>query len=376
MSAPSLTLGIEEEYLLVDADSGDLITNPPPTLLDECRELCGEQVSAEFLRSQIEIGTKVCKNVAEARENLVFLRKNIAEVASRHGLAPIAASTHPIANWREQKHTPDERYDQLAEDLQGVVRRMVIGGMHIHIGIEDEDLRIDLMNQFTYFLPHLMALSCSSPFWAGQNTGLKSYRLTVVHDLPRANLPERFSSWADYQKHVQILIDAGLLEDATKIWWDMRPSARYPTLEMRITDICTRVDDAITIAAITQSLMRMLYRLRRDNIRWREYALMLVNENRWRAMRYSFDEGLVDFGKSAIVSCKDLYEEVIDFVREDAEYLGCLDEVCAVRDILERGTSAHRQVAVYEEAIASGMGKKEALREVVRFLMRETVAGL
>jgi carboxylate-amine ligase len=244
--------------------------------------------------------------------------------------------------------------------------------MHVHVGVEDDELRIDLMNQFSYFLPHLLSLSCSSPFWEGENTGLKSYRLTVFDALPRTGLPERFASFAEYRHHVGVMINAGLIQDATKIWWDMRPSDRYPTLEMRITDVCTRMDDTITLAALTVCIMRMLYRLRCANQRWRMYAPMLLMENRWRAMRYGPDEGLIDLAKGEIVPTADLIDELIEIVSQDAEDLGCLDEVLRARDIVAQGTSAHRQVVAYEKALADGASEMDALKAVVDLLVEES----
>ena len=255
---PKFTIGIEEEYLLVDRETRALVIEPPKNLMSECEELIGEQVSSELLQSQIEVGTKVCNNVQEARTELTHLRKVIVDVAANHNLAPIAASTHPFSNWADQKQTPKDRYEALTIEMQGAARRLVICGMHVHVGIENDELRIDLMNQMSYFLPHLLALSCSSPFWGGRDTGLKSYRLTIFDALPRTGLPERFASWAEYQRHVQILIDAGLIEDSTKIWWDLRPSARYPTLETRVMDVCTRVDDAISLTAMLVCTLRLL----------------------------------------------------------------------------------------------------------------------
>lgn len=285
MAEPSFSLGIEEEYLLVDRVTRDLVREAPAELMAECERRLAGQVSPEFLQCQIEVGTRVCANLAEARADLAHLRVTLSELASAHGLAPIAASTHPFARWTEQRHTARERYEILAKDLQVVVRRMLISGMHVHVAIEDEDLRVDLFNQLAYFLPHLLVLSTSSPFWQGRDTGLKSYRLIVFDSLPRTGLPPQFSSFGDYQRTVGVLIAAGLIEDATKIWWDLRPSARFPTLELRICDVCTRLDDAITVAALFRCLARMLYRLRRDNQRWRSYERFLVNENRWRALR-------------------------------------------------------------------------------------------
>ena len=373
---PAFTMGVEEEYLLVDKETRALAVDPPKSLLAECEEILGGQVTTEFLQSQIEIGTKVCRNIQEVREDLGNLRRAIIEVTGRHGLAPIASSTHPFSRWSEQKHTRKERYDSLTAEMQGAARRLLICGMHVHVGIDDDALRIDLMNQLAYFLPHLLALSCSSPFWEGRDTGLKSYRLTIFDALPRTGLPEKFQSYAEYERHVDIMIKAGVLEDSTKIWWDLRPSGRFPTLESRIMDVCTRMDDAVALAALLCCIMRMLYRLRLANQRWRTYTTMLVSENRWRAMRYSFDEGLIDFAKGAIVPFEELLEEILDLTADDAEALGCESEVAGVRDILSRGTSAHRQLKAHELAVASGKSDEDALKAVVDTLIEDTAEGL
>ena len=373
---PAFTIGVEEEYLLVDKETRALVVDPPQTLMAEAEEKCGPQVTAELLRSQIEVGTKVCQNVQEARQDLSQLRSNIIEVADRHGLAPIAASTHPFSKWTDQKHTEKERYSILTSEMQGAARRLVICGMHVHVGIDDDELRIDLMNQVSYFLPHLLALSCSSPFWAGRDTGLKSYRLTIFDALPRTGLPERFASWAEYQRHVKILQNAGLIDDSTRIWWDLRPSARYPTLETRIMDVCTRLDDTIALTSLLVCIMRMLYRLRTRNQRWRIYTPMLIRENRWRAMRYSFDEGMIDLAKGVVVPFEDLMDEMLSLVSEDAEALGCEKELADVREILSRGTSAHRQLKDYELERANGASVEDSLKAVVDTLISDTAEGL
>ncbi|HEY8521808.1 MAG TPA: carboxylate-amine ligase [Gammaproteobacteria bacterium] len=376
MRAPSFTIGIEEEYLLVDRESRDLVAKMPASLIEECAaRIEDQQVKPEFLRSQIEIGTRICSSIREARASLKPLRRAVADVAAAHGLAPIAASTHPFAEWTQQKHTERSRYHALSEEMQAAARRLLICGMHVHVGIEDPDLRIDLHNQFSYFLPHLLALSCSSPFWKGADTGLKSYRLTIFDALPRTGLPERFASYAEYQRHVNLLVDAGIIEDGSKIWWDLRPSARYPTLEVRIMDVCTDVEDALAIAALIVASLRMLYRLRCANQRWREYSALLIRENRWRAMRYSFDRGLLDLGRGRIIPFPQLLEELLELVREDAEALGCVAEAEHARTILARGTSAHRQLACRAQALEDGATEQEANRAVVDHLIRETVAG-
>lgn len=376
IEAPEFTVGIEEEYLLVDKETRSLLVDPPQTLMAEAEELCGTQVSSELLQSQIEIGTKVCHSVQEAHEDLAHLRRSVIEVAGRHGLAPIAASTHPFSRWTEQKHTRKDRYDELTTEMQGAARRLVICGMHVHVGISDDELRIDLMNQLSYFLPHLLALSCSSPFWLGQDTGLKSYRLTIFDALPRTGLPERFASYAEYERHIGILMEAGLIDDATRIWWDLRPSARFPTLETRIMDVCTKLEDTISLAALLMCILRMLYRLRTRNQRWRIYTPMLIRENRWRAMRYSFDEGLIDLAKGAVVPFADMLDELCSLVSEDARALGCEKEVAGVHNILSRGTSAHRQLRDYELERASGASVEDSLKSVVDTLIRDTAHGL
>ncbi len=372
---PSFTVGIEEEYLLVDVESRDL-AGAPDALMSACANELQGQVSPEFLQCQIEVGTRVCDTVAAARSDLANLRSTIARLAGEHGMAPMAASAHPFADWHVQSFTDKERYHSLARDLAGVARRMLICGMHVHVGIEDDELRIDLLSQVPYFLPHLLALSTSSPFWQGHETGLKSYRLTVFDNLPRTGLPPEFASFAEFQRTVQIIINTGLIEDSTKIWWDVRPSDKFPTLEVRICDVSPRLDDAISIAAITQSLLRMLYRLRRDNKRWRKYDNFLVRENRWRAQRYGTSEGLIDFGLGEVVAYEDLLEEIIELLEPDAEALSCLDELYATRAIPKSGTSADRQLAVYRQAIEAGADETEALKAVVDSLVAETVAGL
>jgi glutamate---cysteine ligase / carboxylate-amine ligase len=370
---PSFTLGIEEEYLLVDKDSRDLVKEPPPELFAQCEEALRGRVSPEFLRSQIEVGTSVCKSVQEALEQLVHLRGTVGRIAGEFGLAPIAASTHPFAEWSSQQHTDKERYNILAKDLQHVARRLVICGMHVHVGIEDDELRIDLLGQAAYFLPHLLALSTSSPFWQGAQTGLKSYRLSVFDELPRTGLPHQFSSFSEYERTVELLVSAGLIEDATKLWWDLRPSARFPTLEMRITDVCPLIDDGIAIAALYQCILRMLYRLRRQNQRWRHYPPFLVRENRWRAQRYGIEQGLVDFGKGVVVPFPTLLEELFDLVAEDAAYFGCTAEVAHARTIVARGSSADRQLACYDAIKKLGGSEQAALVAVVDGIIEETM---
>ena len=369
-SDPTFTIGIEEEYLLVSTETYDL-ARAPDALMAACQADLQGQVSPEFLQCQIEVGSGVCQTVGAAREDLRNLRMTVARHAANHGLAPIAASCHPFADWKQQPHTDKERYNILRKDLGGVARRMLICGMHVHIGIEANNMRIDLMNQLSYFLPHLLAMSTSSPFWQGEDTGLNSYRLTVFDNLPRTGLPPKLDDWGAYERSVQILVDLGLIEDSSKIWWDLRPSSKFPTIESRICDASPRLETTLMLAALTQCLTRMLWRLARKNQRWRIYDTFLIAENRWRAQRYGVSEGLVDFGRRQVIPFGDLVEEMLELIEEDAEALGCLAEVQAVRELVINGTSADVQRGVFERALQSGKEKPAALDSVVGHLIEE-----
>jgi carboxylate-amine ligase len=372
---PPFTVGVEEDYLLVDLHTGEVAEDPPAGLLRECTERSGGHISPEFLRSQIEVSTRVCRSMDELRADLARLRGIVVEVAGKYGLAPMAASTHPFARSRAQKTTDRDYFASMAHEMQAAARNLMICGMHAHVGIDDDDLRIDLQNQLSYFLPHLLALSCSSPFWEGEKTGLMSFRLTVYSSLPRTGLPERFDSYLEFRRHLDVLVRSGLIEDTTKIWWDLRPSSRYPTLETRIMDVCTSLEDTLCLAALNVSLTRMLYRLSRANQCWRRYPNVLIAENRWRAIRYSFDGKLLDLAKGEMMDFPTLLDELLELVREDAEVLACSREVAHARTILRRGTSAHRQLSVYESARQRGASDREALRAVTSFLIKETAAG-
>lgn len=376
LTPPSLTLGIEEEYLLVDPESRDLVATQPETFMARCQDRLGGKVTHEFLQAQVEVGTPVCQSVTQARAELAELRACIAEVAQEHGMAMIAASTHPFAKWRNQKKVEKERYIGLARDMQTLSDRLVICGMHIHAAIEDEELRIDLMNQATYFLPHLLALSTSSPLWEGRATGLKAYRPTIFGDLPRSGLPESFDSAEEYHLFIRQLADTGLCDDATKIWWDIRPSAKFPTLELRVCDVCTRLDDAISIAALYQAILATLYKLRACNQTWRRYRMTLLEENKWLAQRHGVRGKLADYGAACTKPFADLLEEILELVAEQAQRMNCQAEVEAARSIIERGTSADQQLVIYHAAKGRGADDIEAGREVVDWLIQETVAGL
>ena len=368
----AFTIGIEEEYLLVDRDSLKL-AHAPDALMEACQNELQHQVSPEFLQCQIEVGTMVCASVAEAREDLRRLRRCISKHAADHNLAPLAVSCHPFADWKDQHHTRKERYDNLRDALGGVARRMLICGMHVHVGIEDDNLRMALMPQMSYFLPHPLALSTSSPYWQGEDTGLASYRLSVFDNLPRTGLPPTFTSFPEFQRTVSTLTDLGVIEDSSKIWWDLRPSHRFPTLETRIMDVSPRLEDALSLAAAVQSIMRMLCRLRDSNLAWREYDRFLIAENRWRAQRYGVSEGLIDFGERRIRDMPDLVNELAAMLAEDAEALGCMPEVASLGQIARDGTSATRQRQVHAEAREKGEAPGEA---VVRHLIEEFEADL
>jgi glutamate---cysteine ligase / carboxylate-amine ligase len=369
------TIGIEEEYLLIDLETRDLRADPPEAFMRACREVLGDSVTPEFLRCQIEVGTSVCATVAEARRELAFFRRAIAAEAEPHGIGLMAASTHPFADWSAQVTTDKQRYTELAADLRTVAQRQLICGMHVHVAVPDDDLRIDLHGQLVYFLPHLLALSTSSPFWRGRSTGLKSYRTAISVELPRAGLPQTFASVGEYRRMVDLLVKLDRIEDASKIWWDLRPSAKFPTLELRIPDVCTRIDDGVAIAALYQSIINMLIELKRRNQRWREYLPMLIAENRWLAQRHGASGELIDFGRRASVPFSELVEELIELVGDEANRLGCRAEVERARTIVSEGTSADRQLAVFYSAVEQGHSHEAALRAVVDHLVAETLQG-
>ena len=373
--SPAFTMGIEEEYLLVDAKTGALV-EAPDALMSSCAERLEGQFSPEFKACQVEIGTQVHAHIGSARDDLKRLRSVVAEEAGKHGLAPIAVSCHPSADWKQQHHTDKARYNDLEEALGGVARRLLICGMHVHVGIEDQETRIDLMNQLIYFLPHLLALSTSSPYWQGEDTRLASYRLTVFDNLPRTGLPPRFTSWGEFERTSHILTELEIIEDSTKIWWDLRPSHRFPTIESRICDVSPRIEDALTIAALTQCITRMLWRLSKRNQRWRIYDRFLVGENRWRAQRFGASEGLIDFGRRAIVPLPELIDELLALVEEDAGVLRCTDELENARTIASNGTSADRQRLLYADRREAGDDHDAALRAVVMGLIDEFTDGL
>ncbi len=374
VSAEKLSIGVEEEYLLVDAETRELAARPPAEFMATCKARLDARVTHEFLRCQVEIGTGVCPTVADARAELSELRQVIGETAREFGMAMIAASTHPWAHWTSQEPVDMDRYRILGAEHATLARRMAICGMHVHAGIEDPNLRVDLMSQMSYFMPHLLALSTSSPFWEGHDTGLKAFRPVIIGDLPRSGFPEVFENWNDWTDMLDDLSACGMVNDPSKIWWDIRPSGKHPTLEIRICDICTWLEDGLTIAALYQSILAYLCDLRARNERRRHYRRILLAENKWRAMRYGTEAKLGDFGKRKLVPFADLTDELVEILRPYAERLGCVAEVEHARVIARRGSSADHQLQVFRTAQAAGASEREAQVAVVDWLVAETAA--
>jgi carboxylate-amine ligase len=319
------------------------------------------------MQSQIEVGSHVCRNIKEAKQEVIRLRTMVAEVADKHGRKIVAAGTHPFSHWSDQDITEYPRYHGLLADMKDLARRLLIFGMHIHIGIPEQKLRMDIMNQVRYFLPHFLTLSTSSPFWNGRDTGLKSYRSVVFEDLPRTGIPPYFNSYDDYDRYVNILVKTKCIEEPTKIWWDVRPHPRFPTIEFRVFDCVTKIDDVIAIAALIQAVVAKLIELRKNNVTWRIYPRELINENKWRAVRDGIEGELIDFGKEEEVPLRFLIGELLEIVGDTAEKLGAQEELAHIQNILLKGTSADRQLAVYRET--------GDLKAVVDMLANETIEG-
>ncbi len=379
---PPLTLGVEEEYQIIDPVTRDLFAYISEFLTKDEARARRLDLKPEFMQSQVEVGTQVCTDVKHLRQEVVRLRREVCEMASDYGVAIAAASTHPFARWQDQSITDGERYRELLDDMQGVARRLLIFGMHVHVGFgsddDSRDLMIEVMNQARYFIPHLLALSTSSPFWHGRNTGLKSYRSVVFEAMPRTGIPHSFESWDEYKGFEKTLGRVGAFgksDTFAKIWWDIRPHPKFDTLEFRITDICTTVDECITIAALFQAICAKLIKLRRENLSWRRYRHMHITENKWRAVRYGIDGDLVDFGREEARPFKQLMIELLEILDDVVDGLGSRKEVEYINTILEKGTSADRQLAVYY-ANGGDENNEEALKAVVDHLVKETKIGL
>jgi carboxylate-amine ligase len=368
VQAPSLTIGIEEEYQIIDPATRELRSYITEILKGESLEL-REQVKPELHQSIVEIGTKVCRTPAEAKTELVRLRREIMRVAGQSGLVIAAAGTHPFSSWLTQEITPYERYVGVKEDMQDLAQQLLIFGTHVHIGIEDREFLVDAMNVSRYLLPHVLCLSTSSPFWMGRNTGLKSYRSIVFRNFPRTGIPKVLGSWSDFMSIVETLVATHSIPDGSKIWWDVRPNWTHPTLEFRICDVCTRVDEAVCVAAILQAIIAKCWKLRRDNMTFRVYPAELIEENKWRAVRYGLDGNLIDFGKQAELPARALIREMLDwFIADVVDDLGSRREIEYAHEILARGTSADRQIATYQ--------RTGDLKAVVDHLVRETADGV
>ncbi|MDQ6788866.1 MAG: carboxylate-amine ligase [Acidobacteriota bacterium] len=342
------TLGIEEEFQIVDPTTRELKSHVSE-ILDEGRLLLGEKIKPEMIQSMIEVGTGVCANIEEARADITKLRCIISWLSRKKGMEIVAASTHPFSKWSEQEIFDDERYQFLVEELQMVARSLLIFGLHVHVGITDLDRRIHIMNAARYFLPHVLAMTTSSPFWLGHHTGLKSYRSEVFKKFPRTDIPDHFDSYAAYERYVELLVSMNCIDNAKKIYWDLRPHPFFPTIEFRVCDIPTRVDDTIAVAALFQAIVAKLNMLMDKNLGFRLYRRMLIQENKWRAVRWGLQGKMLDLGKQKEVPAVDLIRELLDFVDEVLDDLGSRKEVEHIHTILERGTSADEQLRVWEE---------------------------
>ncbi|HEX6622412.1 MAG TPA: carboxylate-amine ligase [Pyrinomonadaceae bacterium] len=364
MTPEKFTLGIEEEFQIVDPQTRELKSHIVE-ILEQGRMLLGEQVKPEMIQSQVEVGTGVCANIQEARADITRLRSIVSWLARQKGLAIVAASTHPISHWKEQQITDDPHYALLIEELQMVASSLLIFGLHVHVGLPDRERQIHVMNAARYFLPHVLALSTSSPFWLGVNTGLKSYRCEVFKKFPRTDIPDHFGSYQSFQSYVELLLKTKSIQNPKKIWWDVRPHPYFPTLEFRICDIPTRVDDTIAIAALFQAIVCKLDRLIEKNLGFRLYRRMLIQENKWRAVRYGLDGKLIDFGKQTEVPARDLILELLEFVDDVLDDLDSRKEVEHIHTILQRGTSADEQLRVFNET--------GSLQSVVDTLIESTI---
>lgn len=386
MFIPPLTIGIEEEYQIIDPETRGL-TSYVQQLMNHGRVVLGDQLKQEFMQSQIEVGSHICRNISEARQEIIRLRKTVSEVAAQNGAVIAAASTHPFSRWVDQEISEGERYRDLETDMQEVGRRLLIFGMHVHLGFgktsEALSTLIDIENQLRYFLPHLLALSTSSPFWQKRDTGLKSYRSIVFQSLPRTGIPPTFKSFDEYENFVKVFAKVGSLgrtkdpnnADFTKIWWDARPQPSLGTLEIRAMDMCTTVDEVMCLAALVQSLAAKLVKLRNQNQSWRIYRSKMLEENKWRAVRYGIDGKLIDFGLSEEVPMRFLAQEMLEFIDDVVDELGTRKDVEFVHKILDNGTSADRQLGCYRRALASGATSEEALIAVMDQLIKETAQG-
>ncbi len=368
MDRPSLSIGIEEEYQTIDPESRDLRSHIASEILPKAKLALHEAVKPEMHQSVIEVGTRVCKNIKEARENIQALRREMITLASEHGMLLAAGSTHPFSDWKLQEIYPDERYARVVEDMQLIARANLVFGLHVHIGIEDRNTSIHIMNSMRYFLPHILALSTNSPFWMGMNSGFKSYRCKVFERFPRTGIPDTFSNWSEYENFVALLVKTNCIDNGKKIWWDIRPHPFFNTLEVRVCDIPMRLDETVAIAALIQATIAMLYKLHASNKSYRIYGRSLLMENKFRASRYGIQGKLIDFGKEEEVPVRDLMLEYLDLIDEAVEELGSREEIDYIHQMLKMGTGADRQLKVFEET--------GDLKKVVDYMVAETRVGV
>lgn len=365
--AHRFTIGVEEEFQIIDPATCELRSHVLQLVSAASPDIV-EQVKHEMHQSIVETGSKICEDVGELRVEMHRTRGELVAAAERAGLQVAAAGTHPFSSWIDQVISPGERYENIVEELQQLARSLLIFGMHVHVAMPDKQTTIDMMNMVRYFLPHLLALSTSSPFWMGRNTGLKSYRTTVFRRFPRTGVPEQFESWSAYENFVNLLVKLNSIDNGKKIWWDVRPHPTFGTLEFRMCDVATKPEEAIAIAAVTQAIVVKLHRLYTGNMSFRLYRRALIEENKWRAARYGIEGKLIDFGKEAEVPMRELATELLEFVDDVVDDLGSRSAVEYVHTILREGTSAERQLRVYQET--------GDLKAVVRHLVEETRGGV
>lgn len=365
---PLFTLGIEEEFQIIDPESRDLRSHMYQ-ILEGGRVLLKEQVKAEMHESVIEVGTEICYNIQEARKDVTNLRRVVAEIAMKNGARIASAGTHPFARWQDQTITDDPRYAKIVDDMKDVARGNLIFGLHVHVGIPSREVGVHLMNAARYFLPHIFALSTNSPFWEGRNTGFKSFRTKVFDRFPRTGIPDVFDSAAQYDAYIDTLVKTNCIDNGKKIWWDIRLHPFFETLEFRVCDVPMRIDETIALAALMQAIMAKLYKLMQSNLTFRIYSRALINENKWRASRYGTEGKMIDFGKQTELDTKALIQELLDFVDDVVDELGSREELAYIYKMLEQGTGADRQLAVYHAA-------NEDLKAVVDYIIAETHLGL
>jgi carboxylate-amine ligase len=368
VTRPSFNIGIEEEYQTIDPETRDLRSHIQAEIVQKGKLILAERVKPEMHQSVVEIGTNVCENIGQAKAEIRYIRREMIRLAKENGLRLAAGGTHPFAQWQQQEIYPDDRYRVIVEDMKMVARANLIFGLHVHVGVEDRETSIQLMNGARYFLPHLLALSSNSPFWEGIDTGFKSYRCKVFERFPRTNIPDSYTSWTEFEDYVNLLIHTGCIDNAKKIWWDIRPHPHFPTLEFRVCDMPMRLEETAAIAALCQAIIAKLYQLHEQNLSFRHYRRALIMENKWRASRYGLDGKLIDFGKQTEVPERDLIEELLEFVADVVPALGSQDAIAYVRTILKEGTGADRQLRAFQET--------GDLKKVVDYMIYETERGI